>query len=56
MKLQKGDYKRFWHPVHQSAIAFSKKDSVWIGFDDPEGAAVKCEYVKKEGLGGAMFW
>lgn len=56
LKLQKGGYERHWHPVHQSSIAFNKKDSVWIGFDDPDAVRVKCEYVKREGLGGAMFW
>lgn len=54
MKLNSGGYKRYWHPDHQSAIAFKKGS--WIGFDDPEGATVKCEYVKREELGGAMFW
>ncbi|CAF0784700.1 unnamed protein product [Brachionus calyciflorus] len=54
MKLNSEGYKRFWHPEHQSAIAFKK--GTWIGFDDPDGARVKCEYVVKEGLNGAMFW
>lgn len=56
MKLKTKDYTRVWHPVHQNSIAFNKKDGVWIGFDDPEGVRVKCEYVKREGLAGAMFW
>ena len=54
MKLQNEGFKRHWHPVHKSAIAF--KQGVWIGFDDPDGARVKCDYVKKEKLSGAMFW
>lgn len=54
MKLQNEGFKRYWHPQHQSAIAFKK--GTWIGFDDPDGARVKCEYVVREGLNGAMFW
>ena len=54
MKLQQEGFKRYWHPVHQSSIAY--KQGTWIGFDDPDGARVKCEYVKKEKLSGAMFW
>lgn len=54
MKLKKEGFKRYWHPVHQSAIAY--KSGTWIGFDDPDGAKVKCEYVKREKLSGAMFW
>jgi chitinase len=54
MKLQKEGFKRYWHPSHKSAIAFKK--GTWIGFDDAEGAKVKCDYVKKERLSGAMFW
>lgn len=53
-KLQHEGYRRYWHPVHKCAIAFKK--GTWIGFDDPAGATVKCEYVKEEKFGGAMFW
>jgi chitinase len=54
MKLQKEGFKRYWHPTHKASIAFKK--GVWIGFDDPSAARVKCEYVKNERLSGAMFW
>ena len=33
MKLKKDGFKRYWHPVHQSSIAY--KSGTWIGFDDP---------------------
>ena len=54
MKLKSEGFKRYWHPDHKSAIAFKK--GTWIGFDDPDGAKVKCEYVVEQGLNGAMFW
>src|SRR4051812_4145490 len=54
MKLKSEGFKRYWHPGHQSAIAY--KSGTWIGFDDPDGVRVKCEYVKKERLSGAMIW
>jgi GH18 family chitinase len=48
MKLKSDGFKRFWHPVHQAAIAFKK--GTWIGYDDPGSAQVKCDYVKNENL------
>lgn len=48
MKIKKEGFKRYWHPEHQAAIAF--KRGVWIGFDDPDSVAVKCDYVKNENL------
>ena len=43
MKIQKEGYKRYWHPIHSSAIAFKK--GTWIGFDDPEGVTVKVNFL-----------
>lgn len=28
----------------------------WVGYDDPEMAAVKAKYIMDNDLGGAMFW
>ncbi|CAF2139888.1 unnamed protein product [Rotaria magnacalcarata] len=47
-------FKRYWHKEHEISISF--KDGTWIGYDDPESVRNKCEYVKREGFGGAMIW
>jgi chitinase len=28
----------------------------WVGYDDPNSAAVKANYVVSNNLGGAMIW
>lgn len=40
MKMKEG-YKRYWHPVHQAAIAYKSGTGTWIGFDDPESVVEK---------------
>ncbi|CAF1050004.1 unnamed protein product [Adineta ricciae] len=52
-ELKEG-FKRYWDDDHQISISY--KDGTWIGYDDPESVRNKCEYVKQEGLGGAMIW
>ncbi|CAF3679390.1 unnamed protein product [Rotaria socialis] len=53
-KELKEGFKRYWHQQHQIPISF--KDGTWIGYDDPDSVRNKCQYVKREGFGGAMVW
>ena len=41
MRMKEG-YKRYWHPVHQAAIAF--KSGTWIGYDDPDSVIEKVTF------------
>lgn len=56
------DYKSLPLPsstVHHSpslAASWSQSSTEFISFDTPEVVKQKMEYVKQEGLGGAMFW
>ncbi|XP_033753351.1 probable chitinase 10 [Pecten maximus] len=51
--LQNG-WTRKWHNQHQVPYAYS--DDEWVGYDDVRSVAIKADYVKSRGLGGAMVW
>lgn len=38
------------------SIAYRVEDREWAGFDMPDDIKMKCNYVRGQGLGGAMFW
>ncbi|KAK5114322.1 Endochitinase B1 [Meristemomyces frigidus] len=58
------DYKVLPRPdsqtcIDQEAIAswcYSEKTRTMVSYDSPEVAARKVEYIKEQGLGGAMWW
>ena len=50
------DYSRHWDEKAGAPYLFSKKDSTWITYEDPESLSLKMNYVKEKGLAGAMFW
>lgn len=35
---------------------YAVNDRRWFSFDDEESIKEKCDYVKKNGLGGGMIW
>ncbi|KAH8272701.1 hypothetical protein KR026_004588 [Drosophila bipectinata] len=43
--------RRFGSYAYRSADD-SGENGVWVGYEDPDTAAIKAEYVKREGLGG----
>ena len=40
----------------EQKIPFAFKDDQWVGYDDPKSISLKCEYVAKRKLAGAMIW
>jgi chitinase len=47
-------YVRFFHP--QSKVPWLFGNSIFISYDDPESIWYKAEYIKRNGLQGAMVW
>ncbi|MBQ1862155.1 MAG: chitinase [Clostridia bacterium] len=49
-----GRFKKYYDEYAKASWLFDGKD--FISYDDPSSVKEKCEYVKREGLGGMMYW
>jgi len=49
-------FVRYWDAASQVPYLYNAQTKVWVSYEDPVSLAVKCAYVKREGLGGIMFW
>ena len=56
--IASGNYFRFWDDVSKVPWAWSPTShgGHFITYDDPESIQLKMDYIKENGLGGAMFW
>ncbi|MCF7567233.1 glycoside hydrolase family 18 protein [Sabulilitoribacter arenilitoris] len=52
----KGGFVRYWDTIAKAPYLYNAKDSIFISYDDPESVKLKTKYVKKNDLGGIMFW
>ncbi|MFC7678713.1 glycoside hydrolase family 18 protein [Paenibacillus sp. GCM10028914] len=52
--INKNGYVRYWDDEAKAPYLFN--GSSLISYDDEESIQCKCDYVKAEGLAGAMFW
>jgi chitinase len=53
---QVGKSRCFWHDEAKVPWLYDEKSGVMISYDDPESLRQKAEYVRKNNLGGVMFW
>ncbi|MBK8022916.1 MAG: glycoside hydrolase family 18 protein [Chloroflexi bacterium] len=51
-----GTWTRSWDETAQVPWLYDPADGVMITYDDPESLTRKAQYVRKQGLGGIMFW
>lgn len=49
-------YTRYWDAAAQAPWLYSETESTFISYDDPQSIGAKCAYVRKQQLGGIMFW
>jgi chitinase len=49
-------YIRSWDPAAKAPTLYNSAQKIFVSYEDPESLAAKCEYVRKNHLGGVMFW
>ena len=50
------NYRRFWDSIAKAPFLYSKKDKIFISYDDTVSVKLKVNYAKERRLGGIMFW
>ncbi len=54
--VNKKGYVRYWDKQSKAPFLFNKELKHFITYDDEESVKLKCDYIKENGLAGAMFW
>jgi chitinase len=49
-------YARMWDADAQAPYLWNAAERIFVSYEDPKSLALKCEYIRKRGLAGAMFW
>jgi chitinase len=49
-------FTRYWDAPAQVPYLYNEQTKQFVSYEDPVSLAVKCAYVRREGLGGVMFW
>lgn len=52
---QKG-FIRYWDKESEAPFLFNAEKKTIIVYDDEQSVKLKCDYIRKHKLGGAMFW
>ncbi len=54
--INKNTFTRYWDPAAMAPYLYSKDSAMVITYDDSESLKLKTDYVRKNHLGGIMFW
>ena len=49
-------FTRYWDDAAKAPYLYNAALHEFVSYEDPESLALKCAYVRKQGLGGVMFW
>lgn len=49
-------YIRFWDEGTAVPYLFNQEEAIFISYDDEESMTIKANYIREQGLGGAMIW
>lgn len=56
LDTQKGELEERWDDEGQVPYLVDSNGRMVLGFDNPRSLAAKCQFVKEQGLLGAMYW
>jgi chitinase len=54
--INQNGYTRYWDEEVNAPYLFHAEKNIFITYDDEQSVKAKCDYIKKNNLGGAMFW
>lgn len=54
--VNKNGFIRYWNDSIKAPYLFNAETGEFVSYDDIESLGYKMDYVKRHGLGGAMFW
>jgi len=54
--INKNGFVKYWDDEAKAPYLFNKEKKHFISYDDEESIKYKCEYIKKAGIKGIMYW
>jgi chitinase len=54
--LQDASYQQRWDDAAQVPYLWNPEEAIFISYENARSIALKMQYLKNKGLGGAMFW
>lgn len=54
--IDKNGFRRYWDDAAKAPYLWNVDTRQWISYDDEQSINATCDYVKKNKLGGIMFW
>nr|WP_315172657.1 glycoside hydrolase family 18 protein [uncultured Flavobacterium sp.] len=55
-EIKSGKFQKLYDNSAKASYLWNAQDSVFISYETPIEIKLKSEFIKKKGLGGAMFW
>ena len=49
-------FTRYWDSASSVPYLYSNAKCEFVSYEDPQSLALKCSWVRRQGLGGIMFW
>jgi chitinase len=49
-------FTRYWDAAASVPYLYSEQKREFVSYEDTESLALKCAYIRRNGLGGVMFW
>ncbi|WP_242202178.1 glycoside hydrolase family 18 protein [Aestuariivivens insulae] len=55
-RMASGNYKKGYDSSAKASYLWNATDSIFVSWETPKDIQLKADYIKQNGLGGAMFW